>query len=363
MASWVGRGSGRTGRQPSLNISGGPGRGSGRARGQVNLNLNSGAGMGSGRAGSQPVSGAAFGYTNNTWASRGGGRHPFQAPMQPATGQNLTNWAGRGGGRNPNQAPIKPASGGNFTNWRGRGGGRAGPQPRIMSASIIAAQRAMLGAASNMVSGALGSMGGMLGLPTMARELEDPMGSYVFALEINGMEIAHFSECSGIKSNTEIYEIREGGMNHAVHKLPGQSTWDNINLKYGVTSDMSMLSLREYILNDEYAGADAGKVDLGAGISSNTSMTSLINSGVSTLKGGGDPSKMENKRFSGSIVLKNNRMQEMVRYTFQQAWVVSWEGPKFSSEGSDLAIENIEIAHHGVSASRSYATKVPAGWI
>ena len=58
----------------------------------------------------------------------------------------------------------------------------------------------------------------------------------------------------------------------------------------------------------------------------------------------GPPGKMENKRFSGSIVLKNNKMQEMVRYTFQHAWVVSWEGPKLNSEGSSLAIETIEIA-------------------
>lgn len=413
MASWVGRGGGRSGSQPSLSIQGGPGKGGGRLRGQVNLNLNSGAGMGSGRSGGQPTLSAAFGYTNNAWAGRGGGRHPFQAPIQPASGQDfknwegrgggrskvqptlqpasgqtmsnwqgrgggrarvqptlqpasgktMTNWQGRGGGRNPIQAPLKPASGSNFSNWVGRGGGRSPLQPTIMPASIIAAQRAMLGAASNMVSSAMGGAAGMMGMPTFARELEDPMGAYVFALEINGMEVAHFSEVTGVKSNTEVYEIREGGVNHAVHKLPGQSTWDNIILKYGVTSDMAMLGLREYILNDEYAGSDAGQVDLGGGLSSATSLSSAINSAASALGGGGDPGKMEQKRFAGSIVLKNNRMQEMVRYTFQQAWVVSWEGPKFNSEGSDLAVERIEIAHHGVSVSRSYVTKVPAGWV
>jgi phage tail-like protein len=384
MASWVGRGGGRSNSQPSLSIQGGPGRGGGRLRGQVNLNLNSGAGMGSGRPGSQPTLSAAFGYTNGEWVSRGGGRHPFQAPLQPASGhdmqnwqgrgggrarvqptlqpasgQDMSDWKGRGGGRNPIQAPIQPATGKNFSNWIGRGGGRSPIQPSIMPASIIAAQRAMLGAASNMVSSTMGSSASMLGMPTFARELEDPMGGYVFALEINGMEVAHFSEIAGMKSNTEVYEIREGGVNHVVHKLPGQSTWDNITLKYGVTSDMSMLALREYILNDEYAGSAASQVDLGQGLSASTSLSSAINS----LAAGGDPGKMEQKRFAGSIVVKNNRMQEMVRYTFQQAWVVSWEGPKLNSEGSDLAVERIEIAHHGVSVSRSYVTKVPAGWV
>jgi hypothetical protein len=258
-----------------------------------------------------------------------------------------------------------------MTNWTGRGGGRSPIQPTIQSASIIAAQRGMQQAASNMIAGAVGavggSLGGFLGLPAIARALEDPMGGYVFALEINKMEVAHFSECAGLKSTTEVYTVKEGGMNHAVHKFPGQSSWDNIVLKYGVTSDMSMMSLREYILNDEYAGG-AGAIDLGdvmnSGISTNTSVTSAINSVSSSIRNaldGGSSGKMENKRFSGSIVLKNNKMQEMVRYTFQQAWVVSWEGPKLNSEGSNLAIETIEIAHHGLNVSRSYASKNPFG--
>ena len=127
------------------------------------------------------------------------------------------------------------------------------------------------------------------------------------------MEVAHFTECAGLKSNTEIYTIKEGGMNHAVHKLPGQSTWDNIVLKYGVTSDMSMLGLREFIMNDEYAGG-SDAVDLGdvmnAG-STNTSAGSLINSLSnsirSALDGGASSGKMENKRFSGSIVLEEQQ--------------------------------------------------------
>jgi hypothetical protein len=302
MASWKGRGKGRAAAQPQLNIQGGPGKGSGRP-------------------GAQPT-------------------------LQPAEGKTMSNWTGRGGGRSPNQ-------------------------PTIQSASIIAAQRGMQQAASNMIAGAVGavggSLGGFLGMPAIARALEDPMGGYVFALEINKMEVAHFSECAGLKSTTEVYTVKEGGMNHAVHKFPGQSSWDNIVLKYGVTSDMSMMSLREYILNDEYAGG-AGAIDLGdvmsSGISTNTSVSSAINSVSSSIRSaldGGSSGKMENKRFSGSIVLKNNKMQEMVRYTFQQAWVVSWEGPKLNSEGSNLAIETIEIAHHGLNVSRSYASKNPFG--
>ena len=300
-----------------------------------------------------------------SWKGRGKGR----AGVQPQL--NIQGGAGKGSGRPGVQPQLKPAivDGREVTSWVGRGGGRSPSQPSIQSASIIAAQRGIQQAASNIISGAVGAlggaMGGFIGQPAMARSLEDPVGGYVFALEINKMEVAHFTECAGLKSSTEVYTIKEGGMNHAVHKLPGQSTWDNIVLKYGVTSDMSMLSLREFIMNDEYAGGGSGSADMGGLMnfgSTNTSAGSLINSVSNAIRsaldgGSSSPGKMENKRFSGSIVLKNNKMQEMVRYTFEQAWVVSWEGPKLNSEGSNLAIETIEIAHHGINVSRSFATK------
>ena len=278
----------------------------------------------------------------SSWRGRGKGRAGAQPQLTFQGGPGKRVWSSRA------QPQIQPAmvDGKQATGWVGRGGGRSPSQPRIQSASVIAAQRGIQQAASNIISGAVGAVGGALGgfmgQPALARSLEDPMGGYVFALEINKMEVAHFTECAGLKSNTEVYTIKEGGMNHAVHKLPGQSTWDNIVLKYGVTSDMSMLGLREFIMNDEYAGG-AGSVDMGSIMnagSTNTSAGSLINSLSnsirSALDGGGSPGKMENKRFSGSIVLKNNKMQEMVRYTFQQAWVVSWEGPKLNSEGIEL---------------------------
>jgi phage tail-like protein len=351
MTNWIGRGKGRSASQPTLSLSSGPG-------------------MGSGRSGTQPTMQAATGQSLSSWSGRGGGRPGAQPQLQPAMGKTMNDWTGRGGGRAGAQPVLQPATGKNMNNWVGRGGGRSPIQPKIQSASIIAAQRAVQHAMSNMVAGAMQSVGGALGgffsqssIGGVGRSLEDPIGGYVFALEINGMEVAHFTECSGIKSSTEVYTIKEGGMNHAVHKLPGQSTWENIVLKYGVTSDMSMLSLREFIMNDNYGSAGGG-IDMGnlsGGLSTNTSVTSMINAAASAISGAlnGSSGGMQDKRFSGSIVLKNNHMQEMVRYSFQQAWIVGWEGPKLGSESSTLAIESVEIAHHGVNVSRAYASKLP----
>ena len=85
-------------------------------------------------------------------------------------------------------------------------------------------------------------------------QVADPEGNYVFALEINGVEVAQFLECSGLKTSTEVYELQEGGMNFRVHKLPGQSRWENVTLRYGVTTDTTLLQWRDEILQDAACG-------------------------------------------------------------------------------------------------------------
>ena len=253
----------------------------------------------------------------------------------------MPDWKGRGGGRSGKQPEITPSTaavgdqGAGLPTWAGRGGGRARPQPKISSATAMHIQRA----ASNMATSALAKLGTQLGMGFAARELEDPAGAYVFSLEIDGVELAHFQDCSGIKSSTEVFEIKEGGVNHATHKLPGQSTWDNLVLSYGVTSDSSMLSLREAVLNDDFSSV------------SRASFPSL----------GGGGGQAQPKRFNGSIVIRNNKFQELVRYNFTNAWVVSWEGPKLDSTNSSLAISKVEIAHHGIEVARG--SLMITGWV
>jgi len=141
------------------------------------------------------------------------------------------------------------------------------------------------------------------------KHVADPEGAYVFCLEIEGVEIAQFLECSGLKSTTTIFELEEGGMNHRVHKLPGQSKWDNITLRYGVTGDVSLMGWRGGIIQDEFG---------------------------------------KGSRKNGAIVVKNNQMEVVRRYNFMEAWPVSWEGPSLNSQSNELAIESIELAHNGI---------------
>ena len=146
----------------------------------------------------------------------------------------------------------------------------------------------------------------------MASEDTDPYGNYHFALEINGTEVAHFMECSGLKTTAEVFEIEEGGLNGRSHKRPGRSKWDNIVLRYASSTSTFLLEWRDRYLQDKFA---------------------------------------ERTSTSGVIKLMNNAGEVLRRYEFVNAWPVSWEGPSLSSGSSELAVESLEIAHEGLTIS------------
>jgi phage tail-like protein len=53
----------------------------------------------------------------------------------------------------------------------------------------------------------------------------------------------------------------------------------------------------------------------------------------------------------GSIALQNNKGEVVRRWSFKNAWPVSWEGPQLNSGSSELAIETLEIAHDGLTVA------------
>jgi len=141
----------------------------------------------------------------------------------------------------------------------------------------------------------------------------DPWGGYYFSLEIHDgsadQEVAHFMECSGLKSVATVFEIEEGGLNGRTHKRAGQSRWENLSLRYATSANTFMLEWRDKFLQDQFG---------------------------------------ERCKYSGSIVLRNNRGDAIRTYSFKNAWPVSWEGPSFNAGGSELAIETLELAHDGL---------------
>ncbi len=291
MADWKGRGKGRSDGQSTPSIRGGAGMGGGRPGSQPSLSISGGKGRGGGNASPNVIP------TITGGKGRGGGN------ASPNVIPTITGGAGKGGGNaSPNVLPT-------ITGGIGRGQGRDSKQPSLgakVEYGGVSLNYSLKSSASTSSARGETSIGTATG-PEVSPRVADPEGNFIFALEIEKIEVAQFKEASGLKTSTQVFELEEGGQNHRVHKLPGQSRWDNIVLRYGVSKDTTLLSWRNEILGDEFG-----------------------------------------KRRNGSIVMKTTRGEEVRRYNFIQGWPVAWEGPSFNADAAELAVEMIEIAHAGV---------------
>jgi phage tail-like protein len=135
----------------------------------------------------------------------------------------------------------------------------------------------------------------------------DPYGQFHFLIEIDGVVKGGFSEASGLTTDTNIIEYREGAEQHGTtRKLPGLMKYNNIVLKRGWTKDKSLWAWRKKVID--------GKT----------------------------------QRNSGSIVLLDEARNEALRWNFREGWPSKWEGPALNAKTSEVAVETLEIAHEGL---------------
>jgi phage tail-like protein len=136
--------------------------------------------------------------------------------------------------------------------------------------------------------------------------ITDPFVIYNFHVEIDGITRAAFQEASGFDSTIDIIEHREGGENTTVRKLPGLTKYSNITLKWGITDDRELYDWHRQIVEGDML------------------------------------------RKNGSIVMLDRKGEEVARWDFVRAWPCKWDGPDLSAEGTDVAIEMLELAHEGI---------------
>ena len=140
-----------------------------------------------------------------------------------------------------------------------------------------------------------------------APQRDDPFKAFNFLVEIEGVARAAFSEVSGLESETAVIEYRVGSEKvNWVRKLPGLTKFANITLRRGVTQDADLWNWRKSVVE--------GSID----------------------------------RRNGSIVLLDDKRNEVVRWNFRSGWISKWEGPTLNAKTNEVAIETIEIAHEGL---------------
>jgi phage tail-like protein len=137
-----------------------------------------------------------------------------------------------------------------------------------------------------------------------------------FLVEVDGVEIGHFMEVSGLELTVAVEEIPEGGENSFVHKLPGRMTWPNLVLKRGITQNDALIKWVNKSSGEQFA-ANGNKLT----------------------------------RSTAAITLIGPSGTRLRAWNFDGAFHVKWTGPSFAVTSDDMAVEELEIAHHGFRAS------------
>ncbi|MBL0219030.1 MAG: phage tail protein [Myxococcales bacterium] len=140
---------------------------------------------------------------------------------------------------------------------------------------------------------------------------KDPLPVFCFKVELHlaggsGGE-AFFKSVGGLKYETEIVPVREGGANDTTFQLVGATKWSNIILKQGFTGSSDLLTWRTEWLNKKYRRIAEGR-----------------------------------------IIQLNTALKEVASWTFYRGWPAKWEISEFDASKSELAIETLEIAHEGI---------------
>jgi phage tail-like protein len=116
-----------------------------------------------------------------------------------------------------------------------------------------------------------------------------------------------FQEVKGLGADLEVTTYAEGGLNDFVYQLPVRHSWTRISLRRGLVRDRGLW--------DWYLAGLAQS--LGA-------------------------------RRDGSVILLTPDGKPAMSWEFKGGLAAKWIGPEFNAMQNTVAVEGLEIAHHGV---------------
>lgn len=141
-------------------------------------------------------------------------------------------------------------------------------------------------------------------MPTGSRT--DPFRAFNFLVEIDGITRAGFRECTGLETNQEPIDYRDGNDPPWVRKLSGLNSFPAITLRRGIV-DSDLFSWRQK----------------------------------------GVTGQVERKNVS-IVLFDETGKEEKMRWNLQEAWATKWTGPSFNAVSNEVAVESVEIVHEGI---------------
>ena len=136
--------------------------------------------------------------------------------------------------------------------------------------------------------------------------LPDPYAGFRFVVEIDGLRAAGFSEITGLQTETELEDVREGGINDYVYKLAKLTKSQNLILKRGLTADDELWQWHQDVVRGEIV------------------------------------------RRNVAVVLRDEAGEETWRWVFLEAYPVKWSGTDLNATNGTTVVESVELVHLGM---------------
>jgi phage tail-like protein len=139
----------------------------------------------------------------------------------------------------------------------------------------------------------------------MARQ--DPYRSFSYLIEFDRVQQGAFSRAKGMAAETKVESYHEGGLNEYEHKLATMTTYPNLVLERGLATTY---------LWDWHRDVVEGRI----------------------------------QRRVLSIILRDQAGSEVRRWHADGAYPVKWSVSDLDAASSQVLVESVEFAHHGLRA-------------
>lgn len=145
-----------------------------------------------------------------------------------------------------------------------------------------------------------------------ATDRNDPYLDYRFLVEVDSLIVGGFSKVTGLEASMEPEQYEEGGVNAFTHQLPTRMEYENLVLERGLTDATELWTWFERVTNDP-------------------------------------PGATDQRRKAVRIFLQDTTGAESWGWECREALPVRWAGPEMDASEGAVAVEALELAHHGLS--------------
>lgn len=135
----------------------------------------------------------------------------------------------------------------------------------------------------------------------------DPYRAYLFKMVIDGLNEAHFTQCTGLGVKVHPIRYREGGEARIVHQLSGPVEYAEITLRYGLFQSPEIWAWL-----------------------------------MSAVQG------TPQRKHVSIVMLGPGGIGDGVRWDLMEAWPCAWRGAPLDALGREVAIESLTLVYESI---------------